>query len=118
MLYSSSIAIAHVKCSFNNTLISITSIDGSILASASGGIVGFKGHKRSTSYAALTAAKFVAKKVYQQGVRKLYVSLTGLGSGRKSSLKGFLAAKLQIIEIKDFTSIPHNGCKESKKRRV
>jgi len=118
MIHLSSIAIAHVTCSFNNTLISITTVEGHTLVSGSGGTVGFKGHKRSTYYASLSVAKLLAKKIYQKGIRKLYVQLKGFGNGRKSCLKGFLAGKLYILEIKDVTSIPYNGCKASKRRRV
>lgn len=118
MIRLSSIAIAHVTCSFNNTVISIATVDGHTIISSSGGAVGFKGHKRSTTYASLSVAKFIAKKAYHKGVRKLYVQLNGFGNGRKSCLKGFLACKLNILEIKDTTPVPYNGCKASKRRRV
>jgi small subunit ribosomal protein S11 len=118
MIRLSSLAIAHVTCSFNNTLISITTIDGYTVISSSGGAIGFNGHKRSTPYASLSIAKVVAKKAYYKGIRKLYVQLKGFGNGRKSCLKGFLAGKLNILEIKDVTPIPYNGCKSSKKRRI
>ena len=113
-----SIAIARVTCSFNNTHVCITTIEGETILSGSGVNVGFKGHKRSTSYAALNIAKFLAKKVYKKGIRRLCVQLKGFGSGRKSCVKGFLYGKLGILEIVDVTPIPHNGCKGSKQRRV
>nr|QIC54986.1 ribosomal protein S11 [Cryptophyta sp. CCMP2293] len=118
MVRLSSLAIAHVTCSFNNTIISITTVGGHTIVSSSGGAVGFKGHKRSTPYASLSVAKDLAKKAYYKGVRKLYVQLKGFGNGRKSCLKGFMAGKLNILEIKEVTAIPYNGCKASKQRRI
>jgi small subunit ribosomal protein S11 len=113
------IAIAHISCTFNNTHISITTTTGLTLTSSSGGTVGLKGHKRSTSQASISISKLVALKCYKKGIRSLYVHLKGFGNGRKSCLTGLLlSGKINILGLKDVTTIPYNGCKASKKRRV
>jgi small subunit ribosomal protein S11 len=119
MAYLYSVAIAYVNCSFNNTHVSITTIKGQILATGSGGTLGFKGHKRSTSHASLSVAKLIALKSYKKGVRNLYVKLKGFGNGRKACLRGLiLSGKINILDIKDITAVPYNGCKSSKQRRI
>jgi small subunit ribosomal protein S11 len=118
MVHQSSIAIIYVNCTLNNTHILVSTIEGRTLISCSTGVVGFRGNKRSTTYASLIIAKYTAIKSYKKGIREIYVQLKGFGSGRKYCIKGFLAGKIHILEIKDVTFLPHNGCKASKQRRV
>jgi small subunit ribosomal protein S11 len=119
MTYSPLFAIAHINCTFNNTHISITTTTGLIIASSSGGSLGLKGHKRSTSQASISISKLVALKCYKKGIRNLYLNLKGFGNGRKSCLTGLLlSGKINILGLKDVTPIPYNGCKASKKRRI
>nr|YP_007890672.1 ribosomal protein S11 [Jakoba bahamiensis]AGH24166.1 ribosomal protein S11 [Jakoba bahamiensis] len=113
-----SIAYAYVRTSFNNTIITITSTNGDTLSWSSSGVIGAKGCRRSTSYGAQAAAEDAAKKAKDKGVSILKVILKGLGEGRQSSLKGFLAAGLRILYVADNTPVPHNGCRAKKKRRV
>ncbi len=110
--------IAHVKASFNNTLITITDVNGETLCQGSSGQVGFKGSRKSTPFAATRAAEECAQKAKKFGVTEVEVRVRGAGSGRESAVTGMQAAGLKITAIEDHTPIPHNGCRPRKKRRV
>jgi small subunit ribosomal protein S11 len=110
--------IAHIKATFNNTLINITDMQGNVIAWGSPGKSGFKGSRKSTPFAAQIAAEVVGKTAYDSGVRKIEVHLKGAGNGRESSIRALAGAGLKISAIKDFTAIPHNGCRPPKRRRV
>jgi small subunit ribosomal protein S11 len=110
--------VAHVKSSFNNTIVSITDHDGNVLAWASAGNVGFKGSRKSTPYAAQMAAEQCAKKAMEHGVRRVDVLVRGPGSGRETAVRSLAATGIEVTGIKDVTPIPHNGCRPKKRRRV
>ena len=110
--------IAHIKASFNNTLISITDTNGDVLCWGSAGTSGFKGSRKSTPYAAGLAADSAARKAMEQGMRQVDVFVRGPGSGREAAIRSLQAAGLAISSIVDHTPIPHNGCRPPKKRRV
>ncbi len=110
--------VAHIHSTFNNTLITITDPAGNGLAWASAGQQGFKGSRKSTPYAAQTAAEECAKKAQEHGVRTLSVYVKGPGSGRESALRALQAAGMRVTMIKDVTPVPHNGCRPPKRRRV
>ncbi|MDP8289374.1 MAG: 30S ribosomal protein S11 [Candidatus Susulua stagnicola] len=115
---TSSIGIAHIKATFNNTIISITDLQGNVLAWASAGAVGFKGAKKSTPYAAQMASSNAAKQVKMMGLREVEALVKGPGPGRESAIRSLQAAGLSVKKIKDITPMPHNGCRPKKKRRV
>jgi len=110
--------IAHVNATFNNTMITITDMQGNTLCWASAGKMGFKGSRKSTPYAAQLAAENAAKCALEHGMKTIEVNVSGPGSGRESALRALQAAGLQITTIRDVTPIPHNGCRPRKKRRV
>ncbi len=110
--------IAHVRATFNNTLINITDLQGNVIAWGSPGKSGFKGSRKSTPFAAQIAAEVVGKLAYDAGVRKVEVHLKGAGNGRESSIRALASSGIKISAIKDYTSIPHNGCRPPKRRRV
>lgn len=110
--------VAHIKASFNNTIITITDIYGNVIAWASSGKVGFKGSRKSTPFAAQQAANDVAKTAVDLGVEKVAVMVKGPGSGRESAIRSLQAAGLEITAIRDVTPLPHNGCRPRKKRRI
>lgn len=110
--------VARIYSTFNNTMIVITDMQGGAVAWSSGGAVGYKGSRKSTPFAAQTAADDVAKKAIVHGVRRLDVSLRGVGSGREAAVRGLSSAGLEICSIRDDTRLPHNGCKPPKRRRV
>jgi 30S ribosomal protein S11 len=110
--------IAHVRATFNNTLINISDLQGNVIAWGSPGKSGFKGSRKSTPFAAQIAAEVVGKLAYDAGVRKVEVHLKGAGNGRESSIRALASAGIKITAIKDYTSIPHNGCRPPKRRRV
>jgi len=110
--------VAHIKSSFNNTIVSITDPEGNVLSWASSGQVGFKGSRKSTPYAAQVAAEDVSKKAQEHGMRTLEVEVAGPGSGRESALRALQAAGFTVTSIRDVTTIPHNGCRPRKRRRV
>jgi small subunit ribosomal protein S11 len=110
--------IAHVSSTFNNTMITITDVQGNTIAWSSSGAMGFKGSRKSTPYAAQIAAETVAKKAQDHGMRTLEVEVSGPGSGRESALRALQAVGFQITSIRDVTPIPHNGCRPRKRRRV
>lgn len=110
--------IAHIKATFNNTLITITDPDGETLAWDSAGTMNFKGARKSTPFAAQRAAENVAAKAKRMGIVELEVRVKGPGSGRESAITALQAAGLKITSIEDVTPLPHNGCRPRKKRRV
>jgi small subunit ribosomal protein S11 len=110
--------VAHVSASFNNTMITITDVQGNTISWASAGMMGFKGSRKSTPYAAQVAAEDAARKAQEHGMKTLEVEVRGPGSGRESALRALQAAGFQITSIKDVTPIPHNGCRPPKRRRV
>jgi small subunit ribosomal protein S11 len=110
--------IAHIKATFNNTIINISDSEGRIIAWNSPGRSGFKGSRKSTPFAAQIAAEVVAKTAYDAGVRRVEVHLKGAGNGRESAIRAMAAAGIKISCIKDFTAVPHNGCRPPKRRRV
>jgi small subunit ribosomal protein S11 len=111
-------AVAHVKATFNNTIITITTSTGETIAWDSAGTIGFKGSRKSTPFAAQRAAESVADKAKKMGVREVEVRVKGPGSGRESAITALQAAGLTIKTIEDVTPLPHNGCRPRKKRRV
>ncbi len=110
--------VAHISATFNNTMITITDAQGNTIAWASAGSEGFKGSRKSTPYAAQTAAESAGRKAQEHGVRQLTVEVKGPGSGRESALRALLAVGFEISQIRDVTPIPHNGCRPPKRRRV
>ncbi len=110
--------IAHIQATFNNTVITITDVIGNTIAWSSSGAVGFKGSRKSTPYAAGQAAEDVAKKAREHGVKNLEVLVKGPGSGREAAIRSLQAVGFNITLIRDRTPIPHNGCRQPKRRRV
>ncbi len=110
--------VAHVNATFNNTMITITDAQGNAIAWASAGMMGFKGSRKSTPFAAQMAAEEAGKKAMEHGVKTLAVEVRGPGSGRESALRALQAAGFQVTSIRDVTPIPHNGCRPPKRRRV
>ncbi len=110
--------IAHVTATFNNTLVTITDTQGNAVVWGSAGKSGFKGSKKSTSFAATVAAENCAREALNLGVRRVHVRVQGPGAGRESAIQALASAGLQIASIRDVTPIPHNGCRPPKKRRV
>ena len=109
---------AHVKTSFNNTLVTLTDKEGNVIAWESAGSVGFKGSRKSTPFAAQVTAESCAKKGMEHGLQKVEVFVRGPGSGRETAVRSLQAAGLEIISVKDVTPVPHNGCRPRKRRRV
>lgn len=110
--------VAHIKATFNNTLITIADNAGNVLVWASAGKAGFKGSKKSTPFAATVAAEQAGREAVAMGVRRILVRVQGPGSGRESAIQALAAAGLTIRSIHDVTPLPHNGCRPPKKRRV
>jgi small subunit ribosomal protein S11 len=110
--------VAHIKSSFNNTIVSITDQDGNVLAWASAGNVGFKGSRKSTPFAAQVAAERAGRAAQECGVKNIEVRIKGPGPGRESAVRALNAIGLKIGSIADVTPIPHNGCRPPKRRRV
>ena len=113
-----SVGVAHVNSSFNNTMVTITDAQGNTISWSSAGLKGFRGSRKSTPYAAQVAADDAARKAQEHGLKSIDVLVMGPGSGRESALRAFQAAGLIVTSIKDITSIPHNGCRARKRRRV
>jgi|SRR6516165_5274203 small subunit ribosomal protein S11 len=111
-------AIAHVKSSFNNTLVSITTQDGDVLLIGSAGRLGFKGSRKGTPYAATQVGSLLAKDMIGMGIKEVEVNMQGPGSGRDSVVRSLQAAGLNVTVLRDVTPLPHNGCRPAKKRRV
>ena len=110
--------IAHIRSTFNNTMITITDVAGNGLAWSTAGSQGFKGSRKSTPFAAQVAAEECAKKAMEHGIRQLSVHIKGPGSGRESAVRALQAAGIKITIIRDVTPIPHNGCRPPKRRRA
>jgi len=110
--------VAHIKSTFNNTIVSITDTNGAVLSWASAGTVGFKGTKKGTPFAAQLASENAARKAMEHGLRRVDVYVRGPGSGRETAIRSLQAAGLEVVLIKDVTPIPHNGCRAPKRRRV
>jgi small subunit ribosomal protein S11 len=110
--------VAHIKATFNNTIITITDTEGGTVAWASAGKAGFKGSKKSTPFAATIAAEQVGREAASMGMKRVHVRVQGPGSGRESAIQALQSAGLTIRSIRDVTPIPHNGCRPPKKRRV
>lgn len=110
--------IAHIKSTFNNTVVTITDVKGNTLSWASAGGVGFKGSRKSTPFAAQIAADKSAKEAMEHGLKEVEVMVKGPGAGREAAIRSLQAAGLEVNMIKDVTPIPHNGCRPPKRRRV
>jgi small subunit ribosomal protein S11 len=109
---------AHIKSTFNNTIVMITDLEGNSLAWASSGQVGFKGSRKSTPFAAQLAAEAASRSAQEHGVRKVDVFVKGPGAGRETAIRSLQASGLEILGINDVTPVPHNGCRPRKRRRV
>ena len=110
--------IAHIKSTFNNTIITITDLSGNAVSWASSGSQGFKGSRKSTPYAAQLAADAAAKRAQEHGMQQVAVHVSGPGSGREAALRALMSSGFKITLIRDVTPIPHNGCRPPKRRRV
>ena len=109
---------AHIHSSFNNTIVSISDVQGNVISWASAGELGFKGSRKSTPFAAGEVAETAAKAAMEHGLKTIEVYVKGPGAGRESAIRSLQTAGLQIVSIKDVTPIPHNGCRPPKRRRV
>ena len=109
---------AHISSTFNNTIVTITDVQGNAIAWGTSGEMGFKGSKKSTPYAAQTAAETAAKAAMEHGLKTVEVFVKGPGSGREAAIRALQAAGLEVTMIKDVTPVPHNGCRPPKRRRV
>ena len=112
------VGVAHIKSSFNNTIVSITDPQGNVISWASAGHVGFKGSRKSTPFAAQMAAESAARKAIEHGMKKVDVFVKGPGSGRETAIRSLQATGLEVGQIQDVTPQPHNGCRPKKRRRV
>ncbi len=110
--------VAHIKSTFNNTIVSISDMTGAVISWASAGTVGFKGTKKSTPFAAQLAAESAARRAMEHGMKRVDVYVKGPGSGRETAIRSLQAVGLEVTMIKDCTPIPHNGCRPPKRRRV
>lgn len=110
--------IAHVRATFNNTIINITDKEGNVICWNTPGKAGFKGSRKSTPFAAQIAAEVVGKMAYDAGVRRVDVHIRGAGNGREGAVRAIAAAGIKVVSIKDYTAVPHNGCRPPKRRRV
>jgi small subunit ribosomal protein S11 len=110
--------VAHIKSSFNNTIVTITDTEGNTLSWASSGNVGFKGSRKSTPFAAQLAAEKAARQAMEHGVRRVEVLVKGPGSGRETAIRSIQNTGIEVSGIKDVTPVPHNGCRPPKRRRV
>ncbi len=109
---------AHISSTFNNTIVTLTDMQGNVIAWSSAGQLGFKGSKKSTPFAAQQAAEEAARKAMEHGLKTVEVYVKGPGSGREAAIRSLQAAGLEVSLIKDVTPIPHNGCRPPKRRRV
>ena len=109
---------AHIRSSFNNTMVTITDLNGNALSWASSGGLGFRGSRKSTPFAAQTAAETAAKAAMEYGLKTVEVYVKGPGQGREAAIRALQTAGLEVVMIKDVTPIPHNGCRPPKRRRV
>lgn len=110
--------VVHIRSTFNNTIITLTDVDGNVIIWASGGTSGYSGSKKSTPYAAQLAADKISKEASKIGISRVAIEVTGPGAGRESAIRTIQAAGLNIEAIKDITPIPHNGCRPRRRRRV
>ncbi|GMU91272.1 MAG: 30S ribosomal protein S11 [Candidatus Hydrogenedentota bacterium] len=110
--------VAHIQATFNNTIVSITDSQGNVISWSSAGQVGFVGSRKSTAFAAQVAAEAAATKAKEAGLREVRIHVNGPGAGRESAIRAIQAAGLDVTLIRDVTSIPHNGCRPPKRRRV
>ncbi|MDI6795417.1 MAG: 30S ribosomal protein S11 [Desulfatibacillaceae bacterium] len=110
--------VVHIQSTFNNTLVTITDPSGKVVSWSSSGVVGFKGSRKSTPFAATQAGEDAAKKAMDHGMRSVQVFVKGPGSGRESALRAIQSAGLNVTMIRDVTPVPHNGCRPRKRRRV
>ncbi|MDI6800049.1 MAG: 30S ribosomal protein S11 [Actinomycetota bacterium] len=109
---------AHIQATFNNTIVTVTDLEGNSIAWESAGSVGFKGSRKGTPFAAQMAAESVAKKAQEHGMRKVEVFVKGPGSGKETAVRTLQAAGLEVGAVSDVTPVPHNGCRAKKRRRV
>ncbi|MCZ6474508.1 MAG: 30S ribosomal protein S11 [SAR324 cluster bacterium] len=112
------VGVCHIKATFNNTIITFSDPQGNVLAWSSTGAAGFKGSRKSTPFAAKTAAEDAVRKAKEHGVRQVEVEVRGPGSGREAALRALAAEGLKVTAIRDVTPVPHNGCKPPKMRRI
>jgi small subunit ribosomal protein S11 len=112
------VGVAHVFCSFNNTIITITDLGGDVISWSSAGAHGFKGSRKATPFAAQVTADAAARKAKEHGLKTISIKVKGPGSGRESALRALAAAELNVTSIKDVTPVTHNGCRPPKRRRV
>ena len=110
--------VAHIRSTFNNTIVTIADMSGAVLSWASAGGMGFRGSRKSTPFAAQMAAEQAAKAAMEHGLKKIEVFVKGPGAGREAAIRALQAAGLEVDSIKDVTPIPHNGCRPPKRRRV
>ncbi|KGX85356.1 30S ribosomal protein S11 [Pontibacillus litoralis] len=110
--------VAHIRSTFNNTIVSITDVQGNLISWSSAGALGFKGSRKSTPYAAQMAAEAAAKSSQEHGMKTLEVTVKGPGAGREAAIRSLQAAGLEVTAIRDVTPVPHNGCRPPKRRRV
>ncbi len=110
--------MAHIKSTFNNTIVTLTDLNGNTISWESAGSLGFKGSRKSTPFAAQITAEAAAKKAQEQGLKKVEVYVKGPGSGRETAIRSLQAAGLEVCGINDVTPVPHNGCRPPKRRRV
>ena len=109
--------VVHIKSSFNNTIVTVTDTAGNVISWASSGAVGFKGSRKSTPYAAQQAAERAANAAMEHGVRRVEVQVKGPGSGRDTAVRSIQNTGIEVVSIKDVTPVPHNGCRQPKRRR-
>ena len=110
--------VAHIRSTFNNTVVTITDVSGNAISWSNAGVMGFKGSRKSTPFAAQLAGKDAAEKAMEHGVRNIAIYVKGPGSGREGAIRALHAAGLIITAVNDVTPIPHNGCRPPKRRRV
>ncbi|MFS0562446.1 30S ribosomal protein S11 [Terribacillus sp. 179-K 1B1 HS] len=110
--------IAHIRSTFNNTIVTITDVQGNVISWSSSGSLGFKGSRKSTPFAAQMAAEAAAKGSVENGMKSLEVTVKGPGAGREAAIRSLQAAGLEVTAIRDVTPVPHNGCRPPKRRRV
>ncbi|WP_099156773.1 30S ribosomal protein S11 [Virgibacillus ndiopensis] len=110
--------IAHIRSTFNNTIVTITDVQGNVIGWSSAGALGFKGSRKSTPFAAQLAAETAAKSATENGMKTLEVTVKGPGAGREAAIRSLQAAGLEVTAIRDVTPVPHNGCRPPKRRRV
>lgn len=112
------VGVAHIYASFNNTVVTVTDVDGNVISWSSAGCNGFKGSRKSTPFAAQVAATSAAQAAVEQGMRSAQIFVNGPGAGRESALRAIQSAGLSVVSICDITPVPHNGCRPKKRRRV